>query len=507
MVFKNYKMEHKILKSAIILFDLGDESIISLYREIIKFFLVDSRNKKIYIFTDRELGLKDKNLIILNQVVKKNGLLLKYVSLSKKFDCFNFYDYLYLLTPDLKINLPIGRKVLFNDFICLKHPHFNNIEKVFFPYERNNNSQAFLDSNFYNNIYYSDIFMGGRRSLIKKFIQVVSSGIEEDLKKDCFANLGEESYLNKYLAGIFPSKCLDENIVSINNANVPLSIRINRDLKTRPLREKDVNMFNFKKNTILNKNKIDLSDLTFIIPVKIDSRDRLENINLCIAYLTYNFNTNIIVFEEDHKQSLKHLEKRDIKYIYRKPLFNFFYRTQILNIMTKIANTPFICNYDCDVILSINSYVMALNKLRNREFSMIYPYDAYCKLSRKFCNNLGKVLNIDEIIKKSSLNKIFQISYGCCNLVNKNDYVNAGLENEHFKSWGPEDYERYLRMTKLGYKVGRLNDSTVYHMEHSRGPDSNKTNPNFEHNNREYEKIKEMNKDVLKRYVETWKWR
>ena len=40
---------------------------------------------------------------------------------------------------------------------------------------------------------------------------------------------------------------------------------------------------------------------------------------------------------------------------------------------------------------------------------------------------------------------------------------------------GTEDEEKYYRFPKLGYNLGRVID-WVYHLEHSRGDDSERTN-------------------------------
>ena len=45
--------------------------------------------------------------------------------------------------------------------------------------------------------------------------------------------------------------------------------------------------------------KTDLTDVTFIIPVKIDSDDRRRNLKITLSYLQRNFDTNIIVCESD----------------------------------------------------------------------------------------------------------------------------------------------------------------------------------------------------------------
>ena len=47
--------------------------------------------------------------------------------------------------------------------------------------------------------------------------------------------------------------------------------------------------------------KTDLSQATFIIPIRIESSDRLRNVITIVAFLVENFDTNIIVKEVDSK--------------------------------------------------------------------------------------------------------------------------------------------------------------------------------------------------------------
>ena len=47
--------------------------------------------------------------------------------------------------------------------------------------------------------------------------------------------------------------------------------------------------------------KIDLSQATFIIPIRIESTDRLRNVITIVAFLVENFDTNIIIKEVDSK--------------------------------------------------------------------------------------------------------------------------------------------------------------------------------------------------------------
>ena len=50
---------------------------------------------------------------------------------------------------------------------------------------------------------------------------------------------------------------------------------------------------------------IDLKDTTFIIPVKIESDDRLRNVITVCCFLLENFDTKVIVKEVDKDPDLK----------------------------------------------------------------------------------------------------------------------------------------------------------------------------------------------------------
>ena len=88
---------------------------------------------------------------------------------------------------------------------------------------------------------------------------------------------------------------------------------------------------------------------------------------------------------------------------------------------------------------------------------------------------------------------------------NKKSFISAGMENENYISYGPEDWERPIRFQTLGFKIERL-DGNLYHINHWNGKNSSEDNPYYHHNNQEFEKIKKMNKQELQEYIKMWKW-
>ena len=109
--------------------------------------------------------------------------------------------------------------------------------------------------------------------------------------------------------------------------------------------------------------KKDLKDCTFIIPIRIESTDRLRNVITILCYLNSNFDTNIIVKEVDKesifdKSGLSQVKEycgdiSSINYIFEQSDDPIFLREKILNEMLVLTNTKVIVNYDCDVVFPL----------------------------------------------------------------------------------------------------------------------------------------------------------
>ena len=87
---------------------------------------------------------------------------------------------------------------------------------------------------------------------------------------------------------------------------------------------------------------------------------------------------------------------------------------------------------------------------------------------------------------------------------NKDVLIEGGMENENLVSWGKNDYERFMRFQKLGYKFCML-EGCIYHLEHDLTPRS-KHQPHRVNNKKEWAKEKKMTPDELRAYVDTWEW-
>lgn len=253
--------------------------------------------------------------------------------------------------------------------------------------------------------------------------------------------------------------------------------------------------------------KTDLSDLTFCIPVRIDSNDRLENLELIVDYLKFHFETKIIVYEDDNDSKLESTKipsKVDL-FIFNKNESGKFHRTKILNECYKRSDTKFVANYDTDVLFVPDAYVAALNRLRNGFCDFIFPYDGkFREISRDKIAKIRETMNVDWI-KFEDTNYIHDSSVGGAIFCNKESYRKSGYENENFVQWGFEDNERIRRWITLGMKIERTSNWLV-HLEHFRSSNSSPHNESYNNNQIELIKISGMNVQDLKRYINSWNW-
>jgi len=252
--------------------------------------------------------------------------------------------------------------------------------------------------------------------------------------------------------------------------------------------------------------KIDLSDVTFTIPISYDHNDRKQNLHLCLKILFKNCNINVIIIEQGGNK-FNYLNGSIVNVMYLLFHSKEFHRTKMLNQMALKAITPIIANWDTDVFIPPMQLLKAVQQIRDGN-DMVYPYDKkFVRMKRlKWYDILNKtkdIGNFDNTEKQGDESLV--TSVGGAVLFNKKSFIEGGMENENFISYGAEDQERYERFTKLGFKVSRISGN-IYHLDHFIGVNSSKKNPYFRWNEFEFIKVKLMDKEQLIEYITTWKW-
>ena len=282
--------------------------------------------------------------------------------------------------------------------------------------------------------------------------------------------------------------------------------------------------------------KIDLKNTTFIIPLRVDTGDRLRNVVLSTAFLLNKFDTNVIIKEVDSERRfeayclpiIKRIaDTTNLRHIFEVETRtdDSFHRTKILNDMVMESTTDVVVNYDTDIILPLTSYTSAVAMLE-KDYDVVYPYRFGKQGERKVKLNfsvrtqddMNNFENYPESKKfiASSNSDSFDIpfdnyfyyphqqgegwaEYGMVQFFNRKVYMDGFLENEGFIAYAPEDVERHHRWKTLGYRIGRV-DNYAYHLEHERPLNSWVHNPHMQRNNELWEKLKVLDKEQLTEY-------
>lgn len=244
--------------------------------------------------------------------------------------------------------------------------------------------------------------------------------------------------------------------------------------------------------------RYDLRDTTFVIPFFYDSQERCQNLVAILEYITENFDTNILIVEEDVViGTVDHAkEYYGGEYIFMKrSIKDVFHRTKVINAGIKAATTPYVAIYDTDCIFTTEQVWDAVNMLRTGS-DAAYPYNGdFVDIGREYIST-GEIKERESFTKESVGGAVF---------LNRERYIAAGMENEKLISHAPEDVERFYRMQTLGYKISRTGGK-CFHITHSRGINSGGQHPYAQANLKEYLKVRAMEKVELKEYIKTWEW-
>ena len=249
---------------------------------------------------------------------------------------------------------------------------------------------------------------------------------------------------------------------------------------------------------------IDAQDLTVVIPVRIDSPDRLRNLVTSTRALLATTNCRILVGIAEPAHVVGSLDSRVQVAKVLDPPEQAFHRTRIINDLSRSVTTAFMAIMDTDVVLSSEQWGKSLEVLRREEAELVYPFDGRM-VEVPFATHPWLERGELDALPPSSKRLIETSSLGGCVLFARSSFERYGMENEHFVSWGYEDDERLLRAHKLGVSVARQ-PGVIFHIEHQRGPDSRPDNPHIRSNANEVQRVKSLSDADLAKEIRGWPW-
>ena len=221
--------------------------------------------------------------------------------------------------------------------------------------------------------------------------------------------------------------------------------------------------------------KTDLTDLTFLILVRLDSIQRLENTIIITDSLLKYFKTNIYVLEADSFNNgfLKKNLNRKITYQFIEDMDPVLHKTKYYNNMVKMVSTKYLSIWDTDAAIDKNAICDSMKHLRE-EADVAYPY---CGLFYEVPNVIKRLYfkQKDIRILKRHIGKM-KLLYertlvGGAVIVKTDKYMQSGGDSEEIYGWGNDDFIRYHRFKANNYNIYRTKDN-LFHLCHPRGINS-----------------------------------
>lgn len=267
-----------------------------------------------------------------------------------------------------------------------------------------------------------------------------------------------------------------------------------------------------------------MQDITFVTHLRFDHVDRVNNLQIILNYYSKHFpDAKFILIEDDkhHNKIFDSIEwpTKQVKFYFIKN-DGIYYRTRALNYGFKHSNTPIVISLDTDCLVSPESIKRCALQILNN-CVVAWPYNGYfVDISRSFIPPLVEMdynFNYFEPlfsqIKTKKIGSGFSIRstnqepmcVGGIVMFNREKFLRAGGYNENFIAWGAEDEELVIRIKKLNLECFRDEEqnSFLFHIVHSNA--LREIHPFYENNVKELQKIECMDKEEVKKYINTWK--
>ena len=219
-----------------------------------------------------------------------------------------------------------------------------------------------------------------------------------------------------------------------------------------------------------------LKDFNFLILIRLDSIQRLENILAITHSLCMHFDTNITVLEVAYHYNgiLKSLLNKKINYQFIEDKDPVFYKTRYINLLLKDVQTPFLSIWDADIVVDKQNIIAVTSKLQNGLADVALPYNGTCFEVPEIIRNLYlKNKNIKYLQRnKSKMNFLHNKTLvGGAVFIRKDKFIMSGMDNEIHYGWGNDDFDRFERFKILGFEIFRT-DNPLFHLFHPREANS-----------------------------------
>jgi predicted glycosyltransferase involved in capsule biosynthesis len=222
--------------------------------------------------------------------------------------------------------------------------------------------------------------------------------------------------------------------------------------------------------------KLQATDTTILILIRMDSIERLENTIAVIQHFQRHIDTNIYLLEADKHCNgiLQKMVGDSVRYEFVEDDDPVLYKTWYFNRMLKTVSTPFVAIWDVDTIAESTAIGECIDELRKGNADISLPYNGVCLDTSRIFRTLY-LKKQDEAILVRNIHKMNRLSehilVGGAVMMNRQKFITLGGENEAYYGWGDDDYDRYVRFMNHGLKIYR-SKNVLFHLTHPRGINS-----------------------------------
>ena len=191
-------------------------------------------------------------------------------------------------------------------------------------------------------------------------------------------------------------------------------------------------------------------DISFIIPIRIESEDRLRNCITVVSYLLNTVPTSKIYIKEVDCESVfqdralplikKYANTENLNHTFQRSSSNsLFHRTKYINDLFEQTFSTVVWHYDIDVLFPKESYEETYRLITEEKYDFVYPFgsgiyqnavDYPKQLFSKFLDS-----NFDlTLLQNNSTRK--PATVGFSQVFNRYSYIDFGMMNENFMSGG-----------------------------------------------------------------------
>jgi hypothetical protein len=253
-------------------------------------------------------------------------------------------------------------------------------------------------------------------------------------------------------------------------------------------------------------------DLSFVIPIRVDTPDRLENCGAILRFLTRYFpDSEIQLVEQD-----LHTQTGSLREMFPHVVWHFeadagyFSRGRAINTGLLKATRRVVCAYDTDILIDPRALRTSCKLILENRWPIVIPFNLiFVEVSGERRAALIDSLDIQGLCAITRLSHVprqpeiaSRILSGAIMACDRETVLMEGGYNRKMVSYGWEDIEFFKRFEKLGYYSYMLSSFNLIHLDHRRGPDS-RVNEMYDVNKREFDRVVRMSPAELRAYVDT----